>query len=203
MVETLLDLFMWVQTGPAGLRFGKASWTPLPPHLPQLSILGEVYDVTKGKRIYGPKGLYHFFAGRDASRAYVTGCFSNHLTHDLRGLDQDELSVSLEICSLSLLPFIIDFSLILRFFFSEISLLLPFPISKSSPGANSLRITSTTNELDLSGYQKLMNPNLFLLNVKVCPRFQKLLLKIWDFSFIFNSRRPEDKESLYHYSEEK
>lgn len=30
-------------------------------------------------------------AGRDASRAFVTGCFETHLTHDLRGLSDKEL----------------------------------------------------------------------------------------------------------------
>ena len=32
-------------------------------------------------------------AGRDASRAFVTGCFDTHLTHDLRGLSPEELKV--------------------------------------------------------------------------------------------------------------
>lgn len=32
-------------------------------------------------------------AGKDAARAYGTGCFSTHLTHDLRGLSEDELKV--------------------------------------------------------------------------------------------------------------
>jgi hypothetical protein len=30
-------------------------------------------------------------AGRDASRAFITGCFQTHLTHDLRGLSEHEL----------------------------------------------------------------------------------------------------------------
>ena len=59
----------------------------------QLSILGKVYDVTAGRWVYGPRGTYHFFAGRDASRAYVTGCFETHLTHDVRGLTFEELQV--------------------------------------------------------------------------------------------------------------
>jgi hypothetical protein len=55
--------------------------------------MGKVYDVTAGRWIYGPLGSYHFFAGRDASRAYVTGCFETHLTHDLRGLTLEEIQV--------------------------------------------------------------------------------------------------------------
>jgi hypothetical protein len=43
--------------------------------------------------VYGPRGSYSFFAGRDASRAYVTGCFETHLTHDVRGLTIQELQV--------------------------------------------------------------------------------------------------------------
>jgi len=56
-----------------------------------LAIDGDVYDVTEGRRIYGPGGSYHSFAGKDAARAYTTGCFQTHLTHDLRGLNEKEL----------------------------------------------------------------------------------------------------------------
>lgn len=58
-----------------------------------LAIMGKVYDVTNGRRFYGPHGSYSFFAGRDASRAYVTGCFKDaaHLTPDTRGLTKEEL----------------------------------------------------------------------------------------------------------------
>lgn len=57
--------------------------------------MGNVYDVTKGSSTYKPGGSYWFFAGKDASRAYTTGCFKTHLTHDLRGLSDDQLEVSL------------------------------------------------------------------------------------------------------------
>jgi predicted heme/steroid binding protein len=41
-----------------------------------LSILGVVYDVSEGNNYYGvDAGNYHFFAGRDASRSFVTCCF--------------------------------------------------------------------------------------------------------------------------------
>ena len=32
-------------------------------------------------------------AGKDAARAYGTGCFQTHLTHDLRGLSDSEMRV--------------------------------------------------------------------------------------------------------------
>eukprot|EP00761_Pharyngomonas_kirbyi_P000706 gb/GECH01000706.1/.p1 GENE.gb/GECH01000706.1/~~gb/GECH01000706.1/.p1 ORF type:complete len:164 (+),score=38.44 gb/GECH01000706.1/:1-492(+) len=42
-----------------------------------LGISGNVYDVSSGKKHYAPGGSYHFFAGRDASRAFITGCFEH------------------------------------------------------------------------------------------------------------------------------
>lgn len=59
-----------------------------------MKISGEVFDVTKSKGWYTPGGSYHFFAGRDAARAYATGCFQEHLTHDLRGLNDNQLKVN-------------------------------------------------------------------------------------------------------------
>lgn len=35
-------------------------------------------------------------AGVDAARAFGTGCFKTHLTHDLRGMSEDELRVNAE-----------------------------------------------------------------------------------------------------------
>ncbi|PWY99861.1 hypothetical protein BCV70DRAFT_176771 [Testicularia cyperi] len=57
-----------------------------------LAILGEVYDVSAGRRMYGPGGSYAFFGGKDASRAYVTGCFETHLTYDIRDFDDKQMA---------------------------------------------------------------------------------------------------------------
>ncbi|OCF34868.1 hypothetical protein I316_03414 [Kwoniella heveanensis BCC8398] len=57
-----------------------------------LAIDGVVYDVTANRRIYGKGGSYNMMAGRDASRAFTTGCFETHLTHDTRGLSDQELA---------------------------------------------------------------------------------------------------------------
>ncbi|KAH9653830.1 Membrane-associated progesterone-binding protein 4 [Citrus sinensis] len=56
-----------------------------------LGILGSVFDVTKGKSHYGVGGGYNHFAGRDASRAFVSGNFTGDgLTDSLRGLSSTE-----------------------------------------------------------------------------------------------------------------
>lgn len=63
------------------------------PKLPiYLAINGSVFDVTCAPEIYGPKGAYRFFSGKDSARAFVTGCFQNpdEFTYDLRGLDPEE-----------------------------------------------------------------------------------------------------------------
>lgn len=41
-----------------------------------LSVMGQVYDVTSGRRFYGPKSSYSFFAGKDASASFATGEFN-------------------------------------------------------------------------------------------------------------------------------
>ncbi|KAK3148056.1 hypothetical protein QOZ80_3BG0290060 [Eleusine coracana subsp. coracana] len=58
-----------------------------------LGILGSVFDVTKGRSHYGPGGGYHHFAGRDASRAFVSGNFTGDgLTDSLQGLSSMEVN---------------------------------------------------------------------------------------------------------------
>lgn len=43
-------------------------------------------------------GSYNHFAGKDAARAFVTGCFKSHSTYDLRGLSEKEHEVSWDGC---------------------------------------------------------------------------------------------------------
>jgi predicted heme/steroid binding protein len=56
-----------------------------------LAIDGDVYDVSQGKA-YQEGGSYHHFVGTDAARAFGTGCFQTHRTHDLRGMSDKELA---------------------------------------------------------------------------------------------------------------
>ncbi|KAF9468854.1 cytochrome b5-like heme/steroid binding domain-containing protein [Collybia nuda] len=55
-----------------------------------LAIDSDVYDVSSGKA-YQPGGSYHILAGVDAARAFGTGCFKTHRTHDTRGMLESEL----------------------------------------------------------------------------------------------------------------
>lgn len=58
-----------------------------------LAILGEVFDVEKGAQHYRPGGGYAFFTGHDATRAYITGDFTEAgLIDNLEGLDDSSLS---------------------------------------------------------------------------------------------------------------
>ncbi|KAI1330569.1 putative heme binding protein [Xylariaceae sp. FL0255] len=53
-----------------------------------LAINGTIYDVSSNRRTYGPDGSYRFFAGADAARSYVTGCFKDDRTADMRGVEE-------------------------------------------------------------------------------------------------------------------
>ncbi|KAK4875397.1 hypothetical protein RN001_011819 [Aquatica leii] len=57
-----------------------------------LTILGNVFDVTKGSKHYGPEGSYNIFVGRDASRSFITGKFqASDATDDVSGLSKKDL----------------------------------------------------------------------------------------------------------------
>ncbi|KAF2431500.1 cytochrome b5, partial [Tothia fuscella] len=59
------------------------------PSLPiYVGLNGSVYDVTASPQTYGPGGSYSFFSGRDATRSFITGCFKEDLTPDMRGLEE-------------------------------------------------------------------------------------------------------------------
>ncbi|XP_034746977.1 neuferricin [Etheostoma cragini] len=53
-----------------------------------LAVLGQVFDVHKGHKHYGPAGAYHSMAGKDASLAFITGDFTES------GLSDDVSSLS-------------------------------------------------------------------------------------------------------------
>src|SRR5205814_8845195 len=53
-----------------------------------LSLHDALPILSVNRRMYGPGGGYGFFSGKDAARAFVTGCFKEDLTHDIRGLDR-------------------------------------------------------------------------------------------------------------------
>lgn len=67
-----------------------------------LAVHGEIFDVSENRRVYGPGGSYHIFAGKDCARAYATGCFRQDCTYDLRGLDEKQVKVQ------SLLSFVCE-----------------------------------------------------------------------------------------------
>lgn len=57
-----------------------------------LAILGQVFDVTKGRKHYGPGGTYHFFTGNAGTRAFVSGDFSQQgLKENLDGLSLKDI----------------------------------------------------------------------------------------------------------------
>jgi predicted heme/steroid binding protein len=46
------------------------------PNLPLFIVVkGHVFDVSNGRSYYGPGSGYNFFAGRDGTRSFATGCF--------------------------------------------------------------------------------------------------------------------------------
>ena len=57
-----------------------------------LAVFGQVFDVEKGARHYGPGGGYEFFGGCDATRAFVTGEFNGKgLTDDVEGFSPQQM----------------------------------------------------------------------------------------------------------------
>jgi len=57
-----------------------------------LSILGEVFDVSKGVQHYGPGKGYNFFTGKDGTRAFITGEFNKEgLIPEVKGLTPSQM----------------------------------------------------------------------------------------------------------------
>jgi predicted heme/steroid binding protein len=57
-----------------------------------LSVKGNIYDVSSARAMYGPGGGYHGFAGRDATRAFATGCLETEcMVSSIDGLTESEL----------------------------------------------------------------------------------------------------------------
>ena len=58
-----------------------------------LALVGHVYDVTKGRAYYGEKSGYAGFAGRDGSRAFVSGNFTKEgLIEKIDDLSDQQIS---------------------------------------------------------------------------------------------------------------
>jgi len=77
-----MELFNFIFFSKTGLN-GSEIW---------LAIMGEVYDVSDGTEFYGSGEGYSFFAGRDASVAFVTGQFNEEgLKKSLEELEVNEL----------------------------------------------------------------------------------------------------------------
>ena len=85
------------QRGPLSLTDAQLSlYNGTDPSLPiLLAVNGTIYDVSASPQYYGPGGMYGFFAGRDATRAFVTGCFESDLNGDLRGVEEMFMSADL------------------------------------------------------------------------------------------------------------
>ncbi|PYH92560.1 heme/steroid binding domain protein [Aspergillus ellipticus CBS 707.79] len=82
-------LMRYVQ-GPLNLTPAELSlYNGTDPNLPiYLSVNGSIFDVSSNPLTYGAGGHYNFFTGRDATRAFVTGCFKEDLTPDMRGVEE-------------------------------------------------------------------------------------------------------------------
>ena len=65
------------------------SYTGADPKKPiYVALNGTIFDVSSGSSFYGPGGHYGHFAGRDATRAWVTTCFQpEYLTWDMKGVE--------------------------------------------------------------------------------------------------------------------
>jgi predicted heme/steroid binding protein len=90
LFTTACSTMMNTKKGPINLTPDQlALYNGTDPSLPiYVAVNGTIFDVSANPLVYGPGGGYNFFAGRDATRAFVTGCFKEDLTHDLTGVEE-------------------------------------------------------------------------------------------------------------------
>lgn len=57
----------------------------------------QIFDVTAGSKHYGPEGGYGYFSGKDASRAFVSGCFHDDCPDpsNLEGMRYEQLQITI------------------------------------------------------------------------------------------------------------
>ncbi|GMF09419.1 unnamed protein product [[Candida] boidinii] len=62
-----------------------------------LSLNGTIYDVSANRGLYAIGGSYNLLTGKDATRAFVTGCLNkiDEYTYDLRNLDPQVVEKSI------------------------------------------------------------------------------------------------------------
>jgi predicted heme/steroid binding protein len=87
--ELTLQYIKSFLSGPVSLTIEElAAFDGTDPDKPlYLGLNGSIYDVSAGRSHYGPGGGYSFFGGHDGTRAFVTGCFQEDITGDLRGVE--------------------------------------------------------------------------------------------------------------------
>ncbi|OUM52257.1 hypothetical protein BVG19_g1429 [[Candida] boidinii] len=63
-----------------------------------LSLNGTIYDVSANRGLYAIGGSYNLLTGKDATRAFVTGCLNkrDEYTYDLRNLDPQVVEKSIK-----------------------------------------------------------------------------------------------------------
>lgn len=88
-LSKLHETDIYTQQGPVSLTDAELlSYDGSDPNKPiYLALNGTIYDVSAGSRVYGPGGSYNVFAGKDAARGFITGCFAEDSTPDLRGAE--------------------------------------------------------------------------------------------------------------------
>lgn len=80
-----------------------------------MAVKGVVFDVTEGKRFYGPGGNYHMMAGKDVSRAMATqDLIDEDMTSDIVSKKNMNILIYFELLGLQSIFFFVFIDWIVR-----------------------------------------------------------------------------------------